>query len=192
VHVRAPGTGDVVLVRVGAAEPRPAGFTVYLAPGDHRVELHSGTPRARWVKVQVAAGEGVTIEVSLPKQPTPSAPPPKPPAQARPSFPTGWVIAGAGLTAASAALPIALGLRAQGKRDSAEELGTRHKRYPEELESFRDARTLYYMSYAVPAVLAAATGTIAIVGAVRASSSGVQIGVAAGTGSAGVTRGGTF
>ena len=49
VWLRVDVGGRVILVKVGTAKSRPAGFTVYLAPGVHRVEIDSGTAKARQI-----------------------------------------------------------------------------------------------------------------------------------------------
>src|SRR5262249_4157941 len=52
LNVVAP-PGDPVVVRVDAKPPRRAGFKLYLAPGDHEIEVHVGTARARRVVVKL-------------------------------------------------------------------------------------------------------------------------------------------
>ncbi|MFO0618873.1 MAG: hypothetical protein U0414_40165 [Polyangiaceae bacterium] len=99
----------------------------------------------------------------------------------KPAFPTAWVAAGAGLTIASFALPIGLGVDAGSRGNAAGALGPGHTAYADAVEEYVSARTRYYASYAVPAVLGAATLTVAIVGAARialAPSGAPRVGVA--------------
>jgi tetratricopeptide (TPR) repeat protein len=173
VVVRAPASGAQALTRVGSGEARPAGYTVWLSPGEHEVEVGTGTSRAHTVKVIVKAG--TTVEVATddlapppaPVVPAPAAPPlpgPSPAVPAAAHFPTAWVIVGAGLTVASAALPIALGLHASSQRQAAEEMGAGSTGYTAAVSDFHSTRTLYYASYVAPGLVAAVTATIATVG----------------------------
>jgi hypothetical protein len=163
IHVVAPREGGVVLVRIGSAEPRPAGFVVFLAPGSHDVELDAGTSRAKVVKVQAVAGAVREVVV-----PTTTAEPgkdkaqPAPPAREERSFPTGWLIAGSAVTVASGALPLVLGLRTASARDDAASMSTASSRYPNAVTEFEDARQLYHLSFIVPAVFAVATAVIVV------------------------------
>jgi hypothetical protein len=170
VHVVPPPSGAIVLVRAGASEAKPAGFTVYVAPGDHAFEIYSGTANARRVTVHSVAG--MTTELAVPNLPATSAPkeepkplpsPPTPaPMTTRESFPTVWLAAGAGLTVASGVLPLVFGLRTADKRDEAEAIPTVSPRYPGARSEFEDARSTYHLSYIVPAALAVATAVIVI------------------------------
>jgi tetratricopeptide (TPR) repeat protein len=153
--------GQVVLVRVGSAEPRPAGFTVYLAPGPHEIELNAGTTRASKRRVELVAGKVTEIALDTPKPSTPSAPPPPP--RATRSFPTAWLVGGAIATAASFALPIGFAFDTKSKRDSAGAISTSDPRYPVAVGDFEDARTRYEVSYILPAALAVATAVVVVV-----------------------------
>jgi tetratricopeptide (TPR) repeat protein len=183
VVVRAPASGATVMTRVGSGDERPAGYTLWLSPGEHEVEVGSGTSRAHRVKVTVTAGGTVEVPTDDAAPPTPSSAPspspsasPAPAASAAPSpapstregghFPTAWVLVGAGLTVASAALPIALGLRASSLSQNAKDMGPGSTSYGTAVTDFQSARTLYYASYVVPGLLAAATATIVVVGLV--------------------------
>ena len=165
VHVRAPATG-VILVRVGTAEPRPAGFTVFLAPGQHEIELSPGSPQSRRVTLHVDAGVvlDVEAEADAPKATPPTAPLPAPREKEEPrrAFPTAWLLVGAGVTVAAAALPTALGLRASAKHDDAERLGVGNTAYASAVDEFGKARTAYYFSYALPAAFAVATAVVVV------------------------------
>jgi hypothetical protein len=84
-----------------------------------------------------------------------------------PSFPTAWVLVGAGLTAASFVLPGIMFARASDARDDADAFGPGHTGYGAARETFDDRRSAYELSYLLPAGLGAITATIAVVGAVR-------------------------
>jgi len=170
VRVHSPASGERVMVRVDDTPPRAAPFTAYARPGPLLVEVGVGGPRPRRVDVNLAAG--ITSDVDATESPIAPPPPPSthgtaPPPPPPSSFPTVWVVTGAGLTAASIALPIALNARAASKREDAEKLGVGHTDYAAARDEFDSARTLYYASYAVPALLGAVTVAIAIVGAVK-------------------------
>jgi hypothetical protein len=167
LRVLAP-TGERALVRVDAQPPRAAGFTAYLAPGEHDIEIDPGTPRARRVTVTLRAGasQDFPVERAPPSAPhTPGdasastlgagvgvarageaarAPEPR-------AFPTAWAIAGGVVTIAAGAAPFAFGLHAAAKRDDAARLGVGSTQYPSAVNDFTSARTVYYVSYAIPA-----------------------------------------
>jgi hypothetical protein len=181
VRVLAHPTRDV-MVKVDDSAPRATGFTAYLLPGDHVVEVQPGTPQARRIPVRAVAATTTDVETAEPASPqppppvtptpTPTPPPPRaaqPRAVSRPaeahSFPTGWLVAGAVVTAASTALPIALGVAAKSKKDDAIALGAGHTGYRSAVDDFRSARTLYEVSWVVPAVLATATVIIVLASA---------------------------
>jgi hypothetical protein len=164
VRVAAPPSGSAVLVRVGNASPRPAGFVVYLAPGEHVFELHTGTARAKERTVHVVAGSVIELSVN-------DVQPPKN-VSTEAAFPTAWLLGGAALTIASTALPIALAIHTGNERDEAESLGVTHSRYPDAVDSFEGARRAYWISYALPVALAAATAIVVILKTPRSSSGG--------------------
>jgi tetratricopeptide (TPR) repeat protein len=166
LHVAPSPDGQVVLVRIGSSEPRPAGFVVYLAPGEHEIELHAGTARARRVRHTVVAGatKDVTPEPSVTTTPTSQAVEPQPKAApGTASFPTAWLIGGLAVTAASSVLPLAFGLDAKSKRDDADALGPGHTGYAAAANDFDDARSRYQISWVLPGALAAATAAIVII-----------------------------
>ena len=200
VQIRAPSSGAIVMTRVGMGDVRPAGYTLWLSPGDHDVEVGTGTSRAHHVQVTVAAGRTVDVptdDVALPSQaPTNSSPAPVvalPQKSAR-HFPMGWVLVSAGTTLASAALPIVLGLRASSKRDDAQQMGAGSTGYAQAVSDYGDARSLYYYSYAVPALLGAVTATIVVLGLVNSASSDARTEVRASADARGgsVWLGGSF
>lgn len=191
VLVRPPSTGSPVLTRVGTAEPRLAGYVVWLAPGTHSVEIGVGTARARTVRVEVKAGARVEVDATSPAIAEPS------PASKRPTTTTTtagggglspWVLTGAALTVASFALPIALYVGASDERAAAVDLGRGHAEYAAAVASYDDARTLYAISYALPATLALATGAIWLFG--RSSDASPK--ARASIGPTGVVVGGAF
>lgn len=141
-------------VQIDSGEPRRAGFSVYLGPGEHAITIDPGTPRARVRRVTTRPGETTVLEWNEPSPP----PPPEPSA----GFPTPWVIAGSVLTVASIALPVGLYFYTQGKRSDAQAVeGT--DAYPDALDDFRSARVGYHVSYALPAAFALATAVVIIV-----------------------------
>jgi len=179
VVVAPPARGGPRMVTVGAAAPRLAGFTVYLAPGAHRIEIGSGTPEARVISVDVKAGARTTVDTTpeaedvrpavtpAPNGPTRPLPPEK--ADDAPAFPTVWVLLGAGLTAASVAFPVVMHFRAVDAREEAETLPVGHSGYTNGKESFEGARDASQLSWILPAALGAITVGIATVGVVIVS-----------------------
>jgi hypothetical protein len=169
LHVHAPRRGGPVLTRVGSSEPRAAGYVVWLAPGQHTVELFVGTEDARSVNVDIERGKTLDLEA------TPPEPPPAPPlgfmpaaATASPAIETRgapspvllW--SGVGATALSTAAPITLFLVARAKQDDAGALGAGNTAYAAAKRSYDGWQTAYYASYALPASLAAATAVYAL------------------------------
>jgi hypothetical protein len=178
IHVHAPRRGGIVLTRLGAAEPRPAGYVVWLSPGPHALELFVGTENAETITVDVERGTTQEIDATPPEPPHPApTPPPTPapqptaplqvpadlvhPARADRSPPT-WLWVGVGATVLSAAAPVGLYVVAQGKRDAADAFGPGNSAYAGALASYNDWRTAYYVSYALPAALGLATVLYAV------------------------------
>jgi hypothetical protein len=183
VHVRPPRSGPLVLTRVNGGEPRAAGYTVWLAPGVHTVELFVGTDRSRVVNIEVTkAGEvevettppGTTPETGPTTAPDPTTPssPPSAPRERAPGEPRSktWFWIGAGATALSTALPIALHTLASGRADDARALGVGHSGYDAARSDYDDSRTLYYASWALPVTLAVVTTVLWFVSEGRTSS----------------------
>jgi hypothetical protein len=154
VRVLPSPTGEVVWSRVDGGAARAAGYTLYLTPGRHALELYSGTPRARTDPLEIVAGS--IIEVRTEREPSPigsldlGEPPPRP-------FPTGWVIGGAAATALAGGITGLLAVNAANKRDDAEALGVGHTQYAAARNEFEDARSTYRASFIGPAAFAAAT-----------------------------------
>lgn len=178
VNIRAPRTGGIVLTRVGSAEPRAAGYVMWLAPGPHTVEIFVGTSRLKTIRLDVVRGQTVDVDTSPPDEPpepTP-APKPKPPEDtahepAARGGPSTLVLVGAGVTLASVAVPIAFYFVAHGKRDDATALGQGNTGYSDALSSYDKWRTIYLVSYALPATLALVTAGVWIFGGGRGGTS---------------------
>lgn len=167
VEVPAPA-GRACAVRIDGAAARPAGFTAYLSPGEHAIEVFAGSPEVRTVRIQVEAGKAQSIDTA----PPPAAPPPPrvvvvQAEEARPEFPSMWILGGGTLAVATLALPLGLGLHASELRSAAEALGRGHSQYSDAVRRFEEARGAYLASYAVPAVLGAATLAVAAAFVVR-------------------------
>lgn len=162
VHVLAPKRGGLVLTRIGNGEPRAAGYTVWLAPGTHAIDVYIGTDHEKRVQVDVEPGSSIDVETTPEASEVPppvAAPPPREaPPEARPIPSLVWI--GAGATAASLALPVTLYVVANGKRDDADALGAGHTDYAAKRSTYVSWRTAYYVSYALPVTLAAATAAI--------------------------------
>jgi tetratricopeptide (TPR) repeat protein len=183
VDVQVPNKGGLVMTRVGSAEPRAAGYVVWLAPGTHTVELFVGTERARTITVEVKAEQTITVDTSPPAESAPdrtAVPVVAPAVVPEPDRGTSsWVYAGAAATVASIALPITLFLVADGKRDDADSLGTGHTGYSDAASSYEKWRTAYLVSYALPIMLASATGVAWWLGGRRAKDTRVSVGAGA-------------
>lgn len=168
----APIAGVVVSVDGAAHQTLP--LDVYLAPGPHEIVAIAGDRRHAYPAV-IARGETARVLVRAADlapppaivAPAPPRPPPIAPPVDAPRFPTAWVIAGAGLTLASFAFPIGFGVDAWNRGNEAGALGIGHTRYADASAAYASARTRYYATYAVPAVLGAATLAVAIGGAIR-------------------------
>lgn len=170
VFVRPPSRGPLVLTRVNGGEPRTAGYTVWLAPGKHIIELFVGTDHVKKIDLPVDKGGSYEID-STPAEATPPESAPSALPAARPASNAKEpqssndsdasartvAIIGAGVSIASVALPISLYFVAKSKGDDARDLGAGHTGYPSALEDYNSARTVYLASYAVPIVLGALT-----------------------------------
>jgi hypothetical protein len=159
-----------VRVRIDGGELRDVGFTAYVTPGQHSVEVVGADGAVRQETVKVAAGRAIAIQTTAPR-PAPQPPEPPPPpkvvvVEEAPSFPTVWVLIGAGLTAASFVFPGVMYARASDARDEATALGAGHTDYAGARETFADRYTAYELSYLLPAGLGAVTGVVAVVGAI--------------------------
>lgn len=185
-----PGRANAV--KIDGATPRAAGFTAYLSPGEHAIELFSGSSDARTVVVRLTAGTSQTVDTTPPAAPlAPATVVLVAPPEIPPQFPTALVLGGGILAAASFVLPIGLGIRATEARESALALGPGHTGYLAAAQRFDDARTTYAASFALPAALGLATLATAAVSLVRVRTYRPQTGsttLSLGPGGAWLTR----
>lgn len=164
-----PVTGAPVAVRVDDGEPRLAGFTAYVAEGDHVVVFDPGTAHASRASVHVAAGEAREL-APPPVIPVPSPPPPRiatsptPPASptvVRRPFPASVLWISGGVALASAVVPVLTYRSAvsfqeeqrlsRGTDDAAREGNARL------VEDYDARKSVFYGTLAIPIALAAAT-----------------------------------
>lgn len=173
VVLAVPRTGPVTLVEVDGAAARPAGFTAYLQPGVHTIEVIApqGQRARRSERIEVVAGASIAIETQDPTPPPPPPPPllPPPPViiekhEPVPDFPLPWVLAGTGATALAFILPAVLWHAAAQARADADAFGRGHTAYAAAVEAYDSARGDYQLSYLLPAGLGAVTATVAVVG----------------------------
>jgi tetratricopeptide (TPR) repeat protein len=173
--VSLPRSQEGVTVRIDGGTARPAGFTAYLPPGHHVLEVTGPTGAVRRWEVDVRAGEPANVDTSDPAPP-PAPPPPAPPTvivkpvEEPPSYPIALVLVGVGVTGLGFILPGVLYDKAADQRATADELGPGHTGYADALDEFESARTAYQISYVLPAALGVATAGIAIWGAVHVAS----------------------
>lgn len=169
-----PAQTSDIRARIDGGEARRVGFTAYMKPGQHIVEIVGPTGVAKSEALQVRAGVSLMIDThdpAPPVRPLPvmvRVPVPKLVVEA-PEFPTAVVLIGVGLTAVSFALPGGLYRRAAAARADSEELGRGHTDYEEKVAEFGSKRTAYQVSYLLPAVLGTATLGVAIWGVVHVS-----------------------
>ena len=153
-----------VAVKVDDADARIAGFVAYVAPGRHSITFRAGTKDAKAQTVDVKIGELVVI--------TPPAPPDEP--KRGDSVPDGMKIVrvrerpfspvvlfvGGGLSLATIALPIVTYTRAANLRrtyNASLDPGERNN-----IENdYGSAKTLGYVSLAIPITLGVATAGLA-------------------------------
>jgi hypothetical protein len=181
VEVHGPRSG-VVLTRVDAGEPRPAGYVVWLAPGPHKIELFVGSAHPRMVDVEVKPGARVDIETastdeaSVPVAEGHSLPPApeKAPAQAS-ALPTWTLITGV-TAAASLVAPAGLYFLATSKRNEAERLGPGNTEYAAARSSYNTWRSIYIASYGLPVLLAGTSVTLAVLNASSKGGAKVALG----------------
>lgn len=165
----------------------------YLTPGRHVIVAGEGT-RARGIEIEVVAGRMDQVAVAPLPLPPPSSviPPSSKRRVTTESFPTAVVIGGASLTAVSFTLPLGLGLHASGLRSDAIVLGRGNSKYAVAKGDYESARTGYYVSYVVPAVLGAVTIGVAIYGAVRAGRHEVDVAITSRAGGGDLSVMGSF
>ncbi len=175
IRVERPARG-IVLVRVGAGEPRPAGFTVYLKAGTHEVETFAQTSRAKTRAIAVRAGEAIVIsaaelddgEAAPDSAAARNAAAEKPTKQVGPASKSSSrgtiLIVGGAVTVLTAGLSAGMYARAKSRREDALALPRDDARYAGAVDDYGAARTLFYASLALPAL---AVGTTAVLIAVR-------------------------
>ena len=145
-----------VIVHVDNAPPRVAGFTVYVEPGPHTVTFGTGAGAdARSVTVR----RGELLEMDPPAD----APAPEPRFETRIEHPFSTLVIwiGAGVAAASVVIPIVTHVNALAVKDDYD--GATSRADKERLSSDYDsAKSNAYAAIAVPAVLGAAAGGLAL------------------------------
>lgn len=188
LEVEAPAAG-VVLVRVGLAEPRSAGFKLYLKPGKHVLTLRPGSSRESSETIELRAGQKVTR--SPEGDPAPraagrgageaatNAEPPtrdsKPSESSR--FPTPWVGIGAAATLVASGVSFALYRRAESEREDALALGPKSAGYAAAKDDYDSAYRTYQFSLLAPALLGAATVTLVVLSVTSSGDPGVSLGI---------------
>jgi len=179
IHVVASRSSPAFF-RLGDGAVRPAGGTVWVVPGDHVVELDTGTPEQHAVHVLVEPGKVAELRIDAAPAakplPAPQSSPPAPaPAPAPPTserrFPTVPVIVGVSATLVAGVLPVVFGLGAASKRSAAQDAGTTSADYPSLRQDYMDARTRYYVSFSLPAVIAIGSAVWIILSASSSSPS---------------------
>jgi hypothetical protein len=161
-------------VQIDAGEPRIAGFVAYVSPGSHTVTFGVGSARAKAEQHDVKAGEIVELSPPAPPPPAPPkdvvAPPPPPPPPPptrvehtveRPFSPIVIYVGGA-LTVATVVLPILTyqhtsDLRSQYRSATSNDDPAQQNAIASE---YGDARTVAYLSLAVPITLGVATAAL--------------------------------
>ncbi len=154
IHVAA--AKRTVIVHVDNAPPRVAGFTVYVEPGPHTVTFGTG-PGADARKLTVRRGELLEVE------PPADTPAPEQRFETRTEHPFSplviWI--GAGVAAASVVIPIVTHVNARAVKDDYDSAPSRADK--DRLSSEYDsAKSNAYAAIAVPAVLGAAVGGLAL------------------------------
>lgn len=154
IHV-APAKRTVI-VHVDNAPPRVAGFTVYVEPGPHTVTFGTGSG-ADARSLTVRRGELLEVE------PPDDAPVPEQRFETRTEHPFSplvlWV--GAGVAVASVVFPIVTNVNARAVKDDYDSAPTRADKVRLSTE-YDSAKSNAYASIAVPAVLGAAVGGLAL------------------------------
>jgi hypothetical protein len=159
IRVKA-GTRQPAIVQIDNAPARVAGFTLYVEPGAHVVTFGTG-PSADVRRLTVARGAVVDVE---PREETVLAPLPEPRFEMRVERPFSPVVlwVGAGVAVVSLVLPAiayANALSIKSEHDDPATSETDRNRLASDYDS---ARTNAYASVAVPAVLTAAVGGLAL------------------------------
>jgi hypothetical protein len=161
-RIRILGASSSNPAQIDGGDPVVAPKTVYVAPGIHQVVIAPASPSQRKLELRISAGELTTVDVTPPAVGAPSArvAPSSPPPVAAPAdnkpFPA-WVLAVAGgATVTSLLFPILSYRRARNIANEYDDATYARRR--ELWDDYEAAKSLYEGSWAVPAVLAAATG----------------------------------
>ncbi|MCU0681728.1 MAG: hypothetical protein MUF34_05640 [Polyangiaceae bacterium] len=156
--------GLLVAVRVGGASGS-SGRTYYVVPGAHEIVLRAGAAEGEEKRrVEVRAGAIVDVAPS----PPPSAPPrvlvlpaPAPPPRVPPYSP--WVVVAAGgVTLASTLVPLVLRNAAVGVAERYYDPSTPVAERADVASDYDAAKARYAWSFALPGLLAAGTGALAV------------------------------
>ena len=154
--IRVAPAKRTVIVHVDNAPPRVAGFTVYVEPGPHTVTFGTG-PGADARSLTVRRGELLEVE---PPDDTP-APAQRFETHTEHPFSPLVIWIGAGVAAASVVIPIVTHVNALAVKDDYESAQSRSDKI--RLSSDYDsAKSNAYAAIAVPAVLGAAVGALAL------------------------------
>lgn len=156
--------GLLIAVRIDGAQG-PSGRTYYVAPGSHEVVLRAGATEGE-ERRRVEARAGELIEV-VPK-PLPAAPPrvlllpaPAPP-QREPPYSAWYIVGAGGLTLASGLVPLVFRNAAIGVAERYYDPSTPVAERERVASDYEAAKTRYELSWALPGLLAAGTGALAV------------------------------
>lgn len=160
-----PAEGErAIAVMIDGSEARLAGFTAYVAPGQHTVVLEPGSPRESRQVLEVAAGQAAVVRLPA-KAPPPTlsaSPAALWPVEERP-FPKGVLFVAGGATALSVLAPV---LTFSSAKDFQEQNRLSSEPGASEANLRKQAdydakKTTYAATLAIPITLAVATGALA-------------------------------
>jgi len=160
--------GSTLLVQIDASDPRLGTFVSYVAPGSHVVIFSPGSPGQERHDVSVKAGEIVVVSASPPLPPL-VAPLPVvalPPKQhrmvlERPFSPVALYVT-AGVAAASVVVPILTYANAGAIGTSYYASTTNPAARQQTYDNYVSARTVAYVTLAIPMALTALTGSLVV------------------------------
>jgi hypothetical protein len=176
------GSGTApIAVQIDGGESRLAGFTAYVAPGNHTVVFDPGSPRETKTVLELQAGEAkalspppaatATPDAMPPPPPTPAPqppavqPPPPPPPQTRKVVerpfpaPVLWIAGGAAVV--STLVPILTYQSALDYRDQNSGTVPDAQARNARSDDYDSRRTTAYATLAIPITLAVGTGALA-------------------------------
>ncbi|MFO0660057.1 MAG: hypothetical protein U0165_09545 [Polyangiaceae bacterium] len=140
-----------------------AGTTYYLSPGAHSVTFEAGTSREETRSIDVPRGQLVEVTLDAIAAPSATASAVAPPIvtkmRERP-FSAGWLGLAAGVTVASVAIPLVLRSNALSTYDRVTSPTTLRRERQDAANTYEQQVRTYEMSWAIPAVLGAATGAL--------------------------------